>query len=485
MKKNEKVSLATKLFFGAGDIFGGGAFNIVNFFYAIFLTDVVKLNMVYVAPIFLIGKVWDAVTDPFMGQISDHTRTRWGRRRPYFLAGIGLIFLSFFLLWFPVDFAGQGGRFAYVLGAYLFFNTVVTLVMVPYQAMTAEISLDYHERTSINSIRLIFSLGSSLVCALFPMMIVNRFSPDVRTGYIVMALVFGVLFALPWIGVFAVSKERKEFQGGSRGFSLKQMIVQPLQIKCFRQLLWMFMAAYLSMDIVSMIFAYYMKYYLVKPNLLPLVLGTLLAVEILAIPLYAMIAKRTSKTRAYIIGSLVWSVGGVMVFFLPATAPSWTIFAMAALIGAGVSAAAVMPHTIFGDVTDVGELAFGERREGNFSGLITFARKLASGVAIALVTAILGWMGYLNPVETVENGVRTVTEQVQPSGVLLAIRIVLAFVPIALLVVGIWAASRFPLDSKTHGELIAFLGKQRQKGKGKKTDPSSEAEREALVRKLV
>ena len=182
-KIHEKVPLKTKLLFGTGDIFGGGAFNIINFFFALFLTDVIGLNMIYVSPVFLIGKIWDAVTDPFMGTITDGTKSKLGRRRPYFLAGIILIFISFFLLWYPIQLDSQMGKFIYVLLAYLFFNTVVTMVMVPYQAMSAEISLDYNERTSVNSIRLAFSLGSSLICAILPMLIVNSFD-DIRVGYI-------------------------------------------------------------------------------------------------------------------------------------------------------------------------------------------------------------------------------------------------------------------------------------------------------------
>ena len=264
---HQRLPLKTKILFGAGDIFGGGAFNIINFFYAIFLTDVIGLNMIFVSPIFLIGKFWDAITDPVMGSITDRTDSRFGRRRPYFLAGILLIFASFFILWYPIAFDSQVSKFIYVLAAYLFFNTVVTMVMVPYQAMAAEISLDYNERTSVNSIKLAFSLGSSLICALFPMMIVNGFN-NIRTGYIVMALIFGVFFSLPWIGVFFSSKEREDFTVASGGFELKKMFTDPFKIKSFRGLLLMFLAAYLGMDIVSMIFAYYMKYYAKKPEAL-------------------------------------------------------------------------------------------------------------------------------------------------------------------------------------------------------------------------
>jgi len=92
-RTDEKVKTSTKWFFALGDIFQGGFFNIVNFFYGIFLTDIVGINPIWAANVFLAGRIWDAVTDPLMGIITDNTRTRFGRRRPYFLIGAPIVFV--------------------------------------------------------------------------------------------------------------------------------------------------------------------------------------------------------------------------------------------------------------------------------------------------------------------------------------------------------------------------------------------------------
>lgn len=482
LSHTEKLSLKTKLFFGAGDIFGGGAFNIINFFYAIFLSDVVNLNMLHIGPIILIGRVWDAVTDPLMGYISDHTRSRFGRRRPYFLIGSFLVFIAFIMVWYPVETNSEVFRFLYVLVSYLFFNTVVTLVMIPYTAMSAELTLDYHERTSLNSIRLIFSLTSSLLCALFPLQIVNAFGDDVRMGYVVMSVIFGALFALPWLGVFKYTYERPEFQRDRIKLNWKRLLIDPLKIRSFRLILLMFLATFLAMDVVSMIFAYYMKYYIRQEAFLPLVLGVLLIVEIAFVPVFSRLARKTSKTNAYIIGALVWMLGALVIFFLPATVPIWVVFLLAAIIGAGISGPAVMPHTLFGDVTDVGELYFNERREGSFSGLITFIRKIASGLSIAAVTFILGLSGFLNPEEQWIDGQRILTDMEQPDSVLLSIRIIIAFVPIALVMMGIVAAKKYPLTPALHQKLIKYLSDKRA---GKKQSEISSEEVEEMKKTLI
>ena len=91
IQSSEKLSFWQKLGYGVGDIFGGGAFTLIGFFYLVFLTDVIRISPGLAGTVVLISKVYDSITDPFEGVLSDRTRTRWGRRRPYLAAGILLI----------------------------------------------------------------------------------------------------------------------------------------------------------------------------------------------------------------------------------------------------------------------------------------------------------------------------------------------------------------------------------------------------------
>ena len=116
----------------------------------------------------LVSKLWDAITAPVMGVISDNTRTRFGRRRPYSLAGIGLVFVSFALMWAPVTFSRQWADFAWYLAAYILFSTVYTMVWVPYNSIAAELTPDYDERTRLSLYRMIFSNLSGIIAAIAP-----------------------------------------------------------------------------------------------------------------------------------------------------------------------------------------------------------------------------------------------------------------------------------------------------------------------------
>ena len=133
-----------------------------------------------------------------MGLITDNTKSKWGRRKPYFLVGFFGILAAYFLLWLPISNDSEIVKFLYMLFAYTLYSTVSTIVMVPYSAMSSEISADYKERNTINGTRLVFSQISSLICAVLPMEIVKMFS-DVRTGYIAMAVAFGCFFAIPFL----------------------------------------------------------------------------------------------------------------------------------------------------------------------------------------------------------------------------------------------------------------------------------------------
>ncbi|RPH58872.1 MAG: MFS transporter, partial [Chloroflexi bacterium] len=196
--KSEKLTFWQKLGYGVGDFYGGGAGTLISFFYLVFLTDVVRIGPGLAGTVILISKIYDSITDPFEGVLSDRTRTKLGRRRPYLLAGIPLVFLSFFALFYPVNHESETARFVYVIATYLFFSTIVSIVTLNYSALQAELTLDYNERTSLATFRIFFSTVSSILCAVLPLEIVNAL-PDVRTGWIVTAVVFGLIFALPFI----------------------------------------------------------------------------------------------------------------------------------------------------------------------------------------------------------------------------------------------------------------------------------------------
>jgi len=476
-----KLTWQQKIGYGVGDIFGGGSGVVVSFYYLIFLTDVVRISPALAGTVILISKVYDSITDPLEGALSDRTRTPLGRRKPYLLFGIPFIFLSFFALFFPVSFASEWARFAYVIAAYLFFSTIVSIVMLNYNALQAEITLDYHERTSLSSLRIFFSTVASIVAALVPYEIVKAF-PDVRQGYIAMGLFFGAFFALPLIATVATASERKEFQKPIEKFDWRESFFDPFLMRTFVYALLMYLFAFVAVDAVSSIVVYYVKYYLQRGNEANYVTGTMLVFQVISLPFYVMLSKRTSKRTGFLAGAFIWASAMLLSFVIGPGSPSMAMYFFAAIVGLGTGGVIMMMYAIFPDIPDVHELKTNQRREAIYSSLVTLFRKLSSAVAIFAVSIAIGASGYIRPVEQVVNGATQLIDQPQTDTFLMVLRLILALLPIALLAGSIFFAWRYPLTPERHSRMNRLLACSRS---GISLSPEQQQEKAVLMNELI
>ena len=476
--KSEKLSFWQKLGYGLGDIYGGGSGTLISFFYLVFLTDIVQLNPGLAGVVILISKFYDAITDPFEGVISDRTRTRIGRRRPYLLAGIILVFISFFAMFYPVAYESQTARFVFVVLTYLFFSTVVSIVMLNYNALQAELSLDYDERTSLSSFRIFFSTVSSILCAVLPLEIVKLF-PDVRIGWMMMAAVFGILFAVPFIATFLATRERPEFQKPLEPFDWKTGFVTPFTVKTFVYVVIMYLFAFVAFDAVSSIVVYFIKTYLGRGSETSFVIGALTIAQVVSLPFFAALSRRTSKPMSYVAAAGLFIATMATSLAIGPGQSSFVVYVFAAVAGLGSGGVVIMVYAMFPDIPDVDELVSGERREGIYSALTTFSRKLSSAFAVFIVSQLLSVAGYIPPaIQTVEGATKLV-EQAQTASFILALRLIFFFVPVSFLAVGIFSAVHYPLVHSVHSRLNALLSQQRS---GQWVD---ETEKRALIQLLI
>ncbi|MFA9390959.1 MAG: MFS transporter [Prolixibacteraceae bacterium] len=449
------ITINEKIIFGMGDIMGGGAQVLVAFFYLRFLTDVIQISPILAGTVVLISKIWDAISDPFMGVISDNTRTKWGRRKPFFFIGFFAMIIAFVFLWMPVSFETTSSKFIYVLLSYLFFSTVFTLMWVPYTSMSSEISIDYKERNNINGIRLFFSQIASLISAVVPLVIVNAFD-DIRVGWITMAIVFGLFYSTPYLLMFYKTHERVTLTDDKSKFNWKTFL-QPFQIKTFRLLVGIYLFAYITMDIVATVIQYYMYYMVNRKDETDMVIGTLLIVQIFMIPIVVLLSNKYGKATIYRYSLLIWLTGTILLAAYQPEWASWVIYAIAGVIGIGIGGCVVLPWSMFPDVTDVGELKFKYRTAGTFSGVMTFLRKFSAAIGIFIVGAVLQFAGYLKPVKEMVEGKLTETVQVQPESVIIALKGIVLIFPLILLIPAYFVAKKYPLDKETHENLKKHL----------------------------
>lgn len=456
----DKHPVSKKLAFATADIFGGGSFNIVNFLYSYFLVVTVGISPFWAGFIMLFARAWDAVTDPVMGFISDRTRSRFGKRRIYLILAAPLVLISLYLLFFPYDFPVMGLKITAALFSYLLFTTVQTMVMIPYYSLSSEISSDYQVRASYNSVRLGFSIFASILCVAVPGIIVGMFD-DPRIGYQVMSLSFGTLFGLSILVTGLFCREEIQTAPVESKLSFKVM-AQPLSLKPFRQYLGMFLTLQMTMAIMSGLFFFYVNFYVDAATTASgqasmvgmLGAAIMFSMQIVALPIYIKIIERKGKTFAYRLGSYLWIIMAVILFFIPRNADPVMIYAIAAIMGLGISGPGLVPHAMYGDVVDAGQLKFRSRLDGQMSGFTNFINKIAQGIGLSAVMWIIGFAGFIER----QPGEPDVL--VQPDSAMLAIRIIMSLAPLLLMSIGIFISHKYKIDARKQAEIKNIIASQ-------------------------
>jgi len=414
-----------------------------------------------------------------MGIISDNTRSKFGRRRPYILLGAPLVFLAFVMMWFPLSSGTEISKVVFYIFAFVLMNTVTTIVQVPFLAMAAELTTDYNERTSLTNVRMIVSVASSIICAVLPMLIVGAYQ-EIRTGYIVMSIIFGLLFTLPLLLVLFKVQERRQFSEGKKG-TWRDMF-SPMRLRVFRRFMYIYLGVVLAMDVTAMIFAYYMTYNLGRFDELSFVLGALLVSQVACVPLASWYAKRTSKVRSIVVGNLGWTVCAAASFLINADSPGYHIYLLACVLGGFIAFSLIGYNSIFGDVTEVGEYHLGYRAEGSFYGIQQFIRKCCAALANWLALFLLGLAGFITPLEVVDEGVTRLITQPQTPIVLFTIRSILGIVSVILLIPSTISAISWKLPKEKHAKLIKYLDRKRS---GLEIDEDEEREIQDICKPLI
>ncbi|MDR1802492.1 MAG: MFS transporter, partial [Treponema sp.] len=148
-----KLTVKQKLGFGIFDLGGNMLFTLMSFWALKYLTDTVGIAAVWAGTAVMIGKAWDAVTDPMMGFISDRTLSRWGRRRIYLLFGALPMLLTMIFFFTAPTYLSVSTHIVWAIAALMLLNTASTIINVPYASLTPELTSDYHEQSSLNGYR--------------------------------------------------------------------------------------------------------------------------------------------------------------------------------------------------------------------------------------------------------------------------------------------------------------------------------------------
>jgi len=440
----QKLTKAVKLAYGVGDLGGNLFFTVMGFYLLYYLTNVVGLAAGLAGTALMIGKAWDAITDPAVGYVSDRTRSRWGRRRPYMFVGAILLAFSMVAM-FTAPPAGQMGLFLYVTLMYCVLNTAYTLVNIPYGAMTPELTDDFHERTVLNGYRMSFAVVGTFIGAGAVLPIVSGLGGGPH-GWMIMGAVMGVIMAATTLIVVLGVKEGARAKATGPQRNIIASYIDVLGMKTFLTALIPWSLHITGVNIIQASLLYYFRYIYGNEAGFQIALPILLASAILCIPLWVRVSRHIGKKKSYNTGMLIFAGSFLLFFLFGHQFGMWFSFVIMAVGGVGFATQYVMPYSILPDVVEYDYSETGVRREGVFYGMWTFISKLGQALGIAASGWILSIFGYQAPLA---NGVLPQQTELAKLG----IRILTGPLPALFFIAGVLILRHYPITAQTYEKI--------------------------------
>ncbi|MBF2097306.1 MAG: MFS transporter [Gloeomargaritaceae cyanobacterium C42_A2020_066] len=431
--------------------------NLQIFSLLFFMTTVAGLNPALAGYVMLAGKAWDAINDPMIGLLSDRTRSRkWGRRYPWMLWGVFPFGLSFFLLW-VVPFKEQTPLFLFYVVVALVFNTAYTMVNLPYSALTAEMTSDYDERTSLNGFRFTFSIGGSIF-SLIALGVASHLISDQRQLYFVIGLLFAILSVLPifWCiwGTYGRTRQAALVSETHCDMPLRQQLHVAFSNRPFLLVIGIYLCSWLALQLTATVIPYYAVSWMgMKTADWPTVALAVQATAMLTLFVWGWVSARLGKRIVYFLGATLWIMAQAGLFFLQPGQTSF-LYGLAILAGCGVSTAYLVPWSMLPDVVDLDELNTGHRREGLFYAFMVFLQKLGLALALAGLGQALDWAGFVKS----QAGEAA---PVQPEAALMVIRWAIGPLPTLLLAAGLVLAYLYPISRSVHASILLQLAERK------------------------
>lgn len=453
--RSQPLPFLTKLSYGLGDFGPALTANVYVFFLMVFLVSVAGLDPGLAGSILLIGNIWDAVNDPMVGVLSDRTQSRWGRRLPWIVLGAIPFGLTFFLQW-VVPSTNQWVLFGYYILISLLANTFYTVVNLPYTALTAELTEDYNERTSLNSFRFAFSLSGGIT-ALAIAFAVFGLVKDAGQQYVWIGAIGGLLSIVPLflciLGIrkAALAADRQRIATTtSEDIPILEQFKIAFTNRPFLFVIGIYLCAWLAFQNTAAILPFFVVNYMqlssqVSTLAAIAVQGTALA----ALPLWTWVSRRVGKQSTFMMGTGIWLMGQVGLWLLRPGNTSW-IYPLAVLVGLGVSTAYLIPWSMLPDVVELDHLNTGQRREGVFYGFMTLAQKVCRGMGLFLIGLALKQTGF-------RESVAGQPLPQQPAAALEAIHWVTAILPIVLLLISLVLVYFYPISREVYAEILLRL----------------------------
>ncbi len=445
----EKLPLRIKLAYGAPSFAGAGMAIPIAIHLTIFYSDTILVPLGLIALVKALARALDALTDPFMGWLTDSTRSRWGRRRPWILFGAPAAALSFYLMFSPPDGLAGANAAAWFAATYIGYYVFHTVYIIPHNGLGPELTLDYNERSTLFGIREAFVVLGTLVAAVAPPIFIQTLG-GAREGYSGFAALLGVLLVGLYLNLVMQIRERPDFTSRAPN-PLVPGLRRVFRNRAFRILLAVYLTSATTGAIPGLMMPYFTKYVLQPENpdtWLAAFLAVYFGAGFLFLPVWIWLARRFEKKPVWL-ASFIPSITGSGALFFMGPGDIWPTFFILIWAGAAFGAGLFLGPAMQADVIDYDELYTGKRREAQYGALWSIMQKFVIIPSMSIPLAILATAGYLPNVPQ--------TEEVQ-----FAIRAIFGLGPAATASAALLIGLLYPISRKVHQEIWDGIDRLKQ-----------------------
>ena len=482
IKGTFKKDVVPMMNYSSANITTSGSGYVISLYFTLFLTGVVDLKPEQAAIVTFIAGIWDAVIDPFIGILTDRTRSRYGRHRRYILWATPLYAVSFALLWNSYGLDGKERpmqAIIYFTVVYLLYKTAYSFVDVPHVAMLPELAPDYDLRTQYNSVGYIFNSIGMFPSFILAMIVLKVFGfDDPASGAELPMLLVGIILAAVYtfslIYTFRKTREKPSLDLVLEKFDYKYFFNEyrlVVKNKAFRQYFIMSLFYNTACNFYRSSLVFYIRYIarLIKLyGIFTIIEG---AAETSAFPFnYAMTMKHGKKKCAYVVTPIMLLGFAICLFMNPTDKNSgsiiWTIILMLGAIfyPFGKSGIGYTATNIFPDISDIDEAITGRRREGVIGTFNTLIKTCVSTSVQSLVLVILGGFGLVTGSDVTTYEKNTGLLYQQSDSALLGVRLCVTIVPIAFTLLSLFLLHRFQMNKNDHRLISAAIATKHRYG---------------------
>jgi len=385
-EKVVKLTIKEKIGYSLGDTASHFVWDMVGFWLLFFYTDVYGISAAAAGTIMLVARFWDMAIDPVIGIVSDRTKTRWGKFRPYILFG-AIPYAVLAILTFTTPHLGEVGKIIYAGATYVLLMTAYAAINLPYSALGAVMTDDTYERAGLNTYRFIAGFTGQFVVTGLALTLAEFFGGgDKAQGFQYTVFLFAGLSLVFFFITFKTTKERVQPPKAQKD-SLKEDIRNLFSNKAWVILALVGIISFIMFAMQNAAIAYYFKYYLGRENNVQLfnVIGTVALIG--ALPLSKPLAKRFGNRNVFIGSSLI-SGFFFMLIYLPGITDLKAIYVFNIIAKMAYAPAVPLLWTMIADSADYGEWTTGRRATGLYFSAAVFAQKAGWGIG----AAIAGWI---------------------------------------------------------------------------------------------